>query len=251
MTINTIHFPATCTFNQDEEKRGRIRVTCVGLLGDEETEFPIYVEPVHDWGWFYVPDIGEQVEIEVTEGSSEDEQYGQMSIDNPNIKWRSARYYGNTEGQTPTPIDARFTEKNYGKRRGFATPAGHIIMFDDTEKQEEIFISWKDGTSSFQIDKDGQVTIKRQNQSIIMDLNGSIVAVNAKGATIAMDAENDKIVATATKIELNGSEQSVMRGDAHKEYLDTVLTVITAMGPSGLTIVKVPTDNLSDKVKLG
>ena len=100
--LSTATYPAKVPFNQDPDKRGVIRVACVGLMGEEDTEVPVDVEPVHDWGWFYVPDIGEIVEIECTEGSDEDEQHGQMSIDNCDLKWRSARHYGNDEGETPS-----------------------------------------------------------------------------------------------------------------------------------------------------
>ena len=99
MSINIAKYWATVTNNVDPENRGRISVACVGLLGDEETELPMFVEPVHDWGWFYIPDVGELVEIEVIESSDEDEQHGQMSIDNLDIKWRSKRDY-KTKGRS-------------------------------------------------------------------------------------------------------------------------------------------------------
>lgn len=233
MSLSVATYPATVTFNQDPEQRGRIRVACVALLGDEEAEVPQDVEPVHDWGWFYVPDVGEVVEIEVVEGSSEDEQQGQMSIDNLDIKWRSARYYGNEEGDVPTPINPIFTAENYGKRRGFATPAGHVVMFDDTEGKEQIAISWKDGSASVVMNKDGSVIIK-----------------NTKGATVNMDATADKIVASATLIEVNGDSESAVLGDAFKAYFDTH-THPTGVGPSGPPAAPMPANTLSTKVKVG
>lgn len=251
MSLSTATYPATVTFNDDPDKRGIIRVACIGLMGDEETEVPIDVEPVHDWGWFYIPDIGELVEIEVIEGSSEDEQKGQMSIDNLDIKWRSARYYGNQEGQTPTSINALFTEENYGKRRGFSTPAGHVVMFDDKEGSEEIRISWKDGTSYIQIDKSGQMTFaNKDGATIVLNSDGSIVITNKAGASINMDAVADKIVATATLLELNGSSEAQILGNAFKTYFDTHIHP-TGVGPSGPPSVPMPPSTLSTKVKVG
>ncbi len=231
--ISTATYPAKVTFNADPDKRGVIRVACVGLMGDEDTEVPVDVEPVHDWGWFVVPDIGELVEIECVEGSSEDEQKGQASIDNLDLKWRSARYYGNDEGDTPTPINETFTSKNYGKRRGFATPIGHVLMFDDTKGAEEITLSWNDGSALLTFDAKGSVTIK-----------------NKAGATIVLDAEADKMVLTASTIEVNGADQAMVLGDLFKQYFDTH-THPTGVGPSGPPIVPMPPSTLSQISKVG
>jgi len=233
MALNTATYPAKVTFNQDPDKRGVIRVACVGLMGEEDTEVPVDVEPAHDWGWFYVPDIGEIVEIECVEGSSEDEQQGQMSIDNCDLKWRSARHYGNDEGETPTPIDEAFTSKNYGKRRGFATPAGHVLVFDDTTGSEEITLSWKKGAALLTFDAQGTVTIQ-----------------NKAGATIVMDSDSGKIVATSDVIELNGGSESGVLGDAFKQYFDTH-THTAPTGPTSPPNVPMPANTLSEKVKLG
>lgn len=251
MALYTATYPATVTFNEDPEQRGRIRVACAGLMGDEDAEVPVDVEPVFDWGWFFVPDVGEVVEIEVIEGSSEDEQMGQASIDNLDIKWRGARYYGNEEGDAPTPVNPVFSEENYGKRRGFATPAGHVFMFDDTEGAEEIRISWKDGTSYWSIDKDGQVTaVNKDGASIVMNTDGSILMTNAAGATINMDAAGDKISATAALLELNGASEAAVLGDAFKTYFDTH-THPTGVGPSGPPAAPMPPTTLSTIVKVG
>lgn len=233
MSITTATYAAKVTFNQDPEKRGVIRVACVGLMGDEDAEVPVDIEPVHDWGWFYVPDIGEIVEVECTEGSSEDEQHGQMSIDNCDLKWRSARHYGNDEGETPTPINAAFTSKNYGKRRGFATPAGHVLVFDDASGSEEITLSWKGGGALLTFDPKGTVTLQ-----------------NKAGATIIMDSDTGKIVMTSDTIEVNGGEQAMILGDLFKQYFDTH-THPTGVGPSGVPIVPMPPSTLSTKSKVG
>lgn len=231
--LYTATYPAKVTFNKDPKKRGAIRVACIGIIGDDETEIPLDVLPVHAWGWFFVPDIGEIVEIECIEGSSEDEQHGQASIDNLDLKWRSARHYGNDEGDTPTPINPAFTSKNYGKRRGFATPAGHIFMFDDTEGQEEITLSWKDGSAFITFDPKGTITLQ-----------------NKAGASIVMDATADKIVATAGTIEVNGGEQSMILGDLFKAYFDTHTHTAPA-GPTSPPIMPMPDNTLSTKSKVG
>src|SRR6185436_657282 len=139
-TITETHI-ATVTAIQDPDKRGRIRVACVGLLGDETTEVPHWIEPALEWGWFVVPDVGEIVDIELVAHDSTDESPGQSSINTPNMRWRG-RHWGGSKTDAARPIPEDFTTKNYGKRRGFATPGGHILMFDDTEGGEKISLAW-------------------------------------------------------------------------------------------------------------
>jgi hypothetical protein len=146
--ILTETFSATVVDNQDPETRGRIQVTCVGLLGSDEVKYNKWIDPRFDWGWFYVPDIGEEVEIEVVAASDKDQSYGQTFVEAPNPTWRGKREYS-----SDTPINDEF-KTNYGKRRGFATPAGHVFIFDDTEGSEKISISLKDGNIRFDITPD-------------------------------------------------------------------------------------------------
>lgn len=156
---------ATVTKINDPEQRGRIKVSCSGLMGDEEEECPIWVEPVPSWGWFVIPDIGEIIEVECTAKSSDDEQFGQSSIADLDLKWRaSKRFWGNEEaeeGQGRTSIPSDFLT-NYGKRRGFATPAGHTFIFDDTASALRASLTWKgpEGVSTLTIDNNGQILLE-------------------------------------------------------------------------------------------
>jgi hypothetical protein len=153
-------YDATVTNNGEERKDGYIKVTCVGLLGDEDSEVPHWVRPVNDWGWFYVPNVDDIVEIEVETSSDRDEVEGQFSIDNLDVQWRTKRIYGES-----TPIPADFTDEAYGKRRGFATPLGHIFLFDDTPDAPKVYLTWNkgttssDGNSTIMFDSDGTVKI--------------------------------------------------------------------------------------------
>ena len=178
MPISTEHHTATVTDSDDPEKRGRIKVSCAGLLGDEESPLPMWVDPVGQWGWFIVPDVGELVEVVVVAGSGEDEQPGQMSIDNLDVQWRGARHYGNEEGDAPTPVPEDFTATNYGKRRGFATPGGHVLLFDDTEGDQKVSLTWhQEGKYSF----------------ISFDKTGGIILSTHSKHLIQLDAENGEI----------------------------------------------------------
>jgi hypothetical protein len=215
MGVITEKYPAKVTFNDDPEQRGRIRVACSGLLGDEESELPQLVEPVMDWGWFIVPDIGELVEIEVVTDSSEDEQLGQASIDNLDIKWRGARFYGNEEGEQPTPVPDDF-KTNYGKRRGFATPGGHILLFDDTPGKRRMTFTWADGEGEFSfigIDEDGSIIMgTKSGHMLLMDAkNGALTLIDQNSNLYSSDKDGIKIIdKNSNLMEFKGSTVQIL-----------------------------------------
>lgn len=284
---------ATVTNNEDDEYRGRIKVACAGLLGDEETELPIWVEPKLDWGWFYVPDVGEIVEIEVRTESPEDESYQQTSINNLDPTWTGKRIYTNDsmdeERNEPRPVPEDF-KQNY-KRRGFATPVGHIIYFDDTPGEEKVHLSWKQGEDSYQY-----LTFDKTGSTILANKNGTMIYMNAKekeftiidehSNTISSDKKGIKLldkfkniielkegtiqilsqkavtisggvcdIKTATVNLLDGASQKVVLGDLLNTWL-LGHTHSTGMGPSGPVIPphSVPplsTAHLSQNAKVG
>jgi hypothetical protein len=220
-------YTAKVTNNEDPEKRGRIRVTSSDIMGDEEEEIPQWVEPVPSWGWFVVPDVGELIEVEGIEGLPEDEQFHQASIDSFDLKWRSSRrFHGNSESEdAATPVPDIFTEKNYGKRRGMATPAGHTLMFDDTKKDLQVSLTWKGpaGLSTLTFDKAG---------SIILEVH--------TGEKITVDTEANEIRVAAPKVVIESGEVDLGGGATDVSLLaNTFLSMFaghihpTAMGPSG------------------
>lgn len=174
--MTTRRYDAVVTDNNDDQLRGRIKVACAGLLGDEDAPLPDWVEPNLPWGWFVVPDVGETVEIELQEGEDHDEVYGASSIDAPNVRWTGKRAWTVDEPESgearPIHDDMKV---NYGKRRGFITPNGHILYFDDTENKQKVQLTWKKGD---------------EYQFMSFDEKGSTILQNINGTTIFMDAEN-------------------------------------------------------------
>lgn len=232
------YYPARVTANDDPDKRGRVRVSCVGLLGDDEADLPMWVEPALDWGWFYVPDVGEIIEVSAVTGSAQDESIGQMSLDNLDIKWHGARFY-NSDADTPTPINDAFTSSNYGKRRGFATPFGHYLVFDDTEDSPEITLTWTskknpgaNDITQVDINKNGEVTITVLGQHSILlkpdqmnvQLNGASMNLQSHaGNTTLAIGDGAKHVAIVEYLE-------TLYGNL-KSYIENAF-VNTGMGPS-------------------
>ena len=79
--------------NDDPDQKGRIKCACAGILGDEDTSLPDWIPPVLDWDWFYIPDIGEIIELELNSSDATDEIAGQSSIDGMDLHWRGKRFF--------------------------------------------------------------------------------------------------------------------------------------------------------------
>jgi hypothetical protein len=219
-TIRELH-TAEVVDTADPEKRGRIRVKCPSLLGDNETDLPMWVEPAMQWGWFLIPDVGDIVDIDIVadDGAGEGFVGDQASIEGPDTKWRGISYWLKDAGETnvPRPIHPEMLV-NYGKRRGFSTPAGHVFVFDDKEGAEKITIAWKS--------KDAVAT-----DNFIAIEEGKI-SVHATGMHLDLKVATCDIV--------DGADSEVVRGTELKTWITgTLLTIFnahlhpTAVGPSG------------------
>jgi Type VI secretion system/phage-baseplate injector OB domain len=201
---------AVVTSSDDPDKRGRIRVSCPSLLGDDETELPIWVEPALIWGLFVIPNTGEEVEIEVSESSDLDETFGQTSIEALRPTWRGVRHHDVKAGAPVAPIHADFTASGYGKKRGFQTPRGHTFVFDDTENAESITLTWRQGPTG-----------KKQSIAITNDL--VVVFVDGALQQSAAVAEPLQVLYEAMKATLEATFNTHIQP--------------TAMGPTGPPVV--------------
>lgn len=242
--------------NQDPEKRFRIKVKCAALLGDEEAVLGEWIMPKLLWGFVLVPDIDEQVEIEFTAGSDTDSSPGQAFLDSPDIRWTGIRYQGTTAYD-------EMVKANYGKRRGFVTPAGHVLMFDDTKGAEKINLVWHSaagGYAMFSMDEAGSVLLANKNGSMVylnadagelsvIDEHGNSLSTNAKGLKLVdksggfvdLDGDAKMIQVMASTIFLGGQagaepgvlgNKMVLLHDAHIHP--------TGTGPSGPPVPGVP-----------
>jgi hypothetical protein len=192
--------------------------------------------------------VGEIVEIEATTGTDDDEQYGQSSIDNLDLKWRGNRYHTEAEldaesQNEPRPIYQDFTSENYGKRRGFATPFGHVLIFDDTEDAPRIYLTMQttqrdppDGApdaadyTRIEIEPDGSVkigavdkhvfhlqtegnqllvTLDEEKHRFVLDANGPEFTVELDDAKYSL-----KLDGTALEVKLDGATLKAEGKDA-------------------------------------
>lgn len=200
---------AVVTATNDPERRGRIKVKSASLLGDEDSDVPIWIEPVLAWGTFVIPDVGEIVEIVIDSIDDTDETFAATSIENPRPRWYGARYYQKIDGEGHRTVPEEF-KVNYGKRRGFATPQGHMVIFDDTAGSELLSVSCKvsTGTISIVMDKDGSMTLGDPlGSSIVLDGLGTVkidgtLYTEIGGATALALAKNVQVIAAFTALGL-------------------------------------------------
>ena len=182
------------------------------------------------------------MEVEAHTSSDLDESYGQFSIDNLDVQWRGKRIYNDA---TPIPLD--FTTPPYGKKRGFATPSGHILMFDDSIVEPKIYLTRvagslpTDGDSTIIMDSDGTIKIsilggdnfihlKENEVSIELD-GGSAITITDKDADSTFTLGNGaKSVAIAETLEtLWGLMKTKYDAHVHPD----------AMGGTGAPVVPV------------
>ncbi len=255
----TERYEAVVSSIEDPEERGRFKVKCVGLMGDATAELPIFVELVPGWGWFIVPEVGEIVEIEVIVASDRDEIWGQASIEALNPVWRGKRFITDVEldkpfppnplvpddGSVATPPHNELVSENYGKRRGWASPHGHLLMFDDEDPR--ITLLWvKDRLDP------GEAPDPAKSTRVEVEPDGSLKVSMLDKHTLHLLASGqlklDLDSGASLLIDKNGADAKLTLGDGAKSvavaeplkviwdlleiYLNTH-THPTGMGPSG------------------
>lgn len=240
--------------NADEEQRGRIQVICPALTGDAATPLPQWCEPVLDWGVFAVPDVGEQVEIEILAADDLDEVHGQAMLEDPTPRWRGKRFLTDAEleddsdGSLPSPVHNDFVAEAYGKRRGFSTPFGHVLLFDDTESAPTAYLTLQTtplepgaapeaaNFTRLQFEADGSVLLSILDQHTLhVQADGALELKLGGGASLKIEGADADAVGT-----LGDGSKSVAIAEALQSYIDTSVKVEfdahthpTGMGPSG------------------
>ncbi|KKN81441.1 hypothetical protein LCGC14_0320540 [marine sediment metagenome] len=116
------------TSNEDPAKVGRIKVALATVDGNE---YPEWIEPVFDPGWFTPPEPGAAVDLVLPEGTDLVEFAHEI------------RYLGSVFEEGNGPPAAFKATGLKPTRRGYFTKAGHLLLFEDAAGKEEIFLSHK------------------------------------------------------------------------------------------------------------
>lgn len=242
--------------NDDPQKRGRLKVRVPAVLGEDVSDWAMPCMPFGGgpaYGWFAIPEVEAQVWIEFEQG------------DVNHLIWVGTFWQNADDVPAAAAIGPPTT-------RLFATPAGHVLQFDDLEGEEQIkLLHPKD--ASLTIDRDGTLTLAdAKGAKLTLDAAGERVTLeDAAGNTLTMsssgtlieDANGNKIEMTGAGIHVKGQQvvvegTTVMLGGQGGEpvikgtsFLASFMahTHPTAMGPSGPPIpTGPPTSSLSTKV---
>lgn len=153
-------YRAFVTDNEDPEKRCRLRLRIPSALGEEESGWALPCLPFGGgagYGWLAVPEKEAQVWAEFEEGD----------INRPiwtGVFWQKEADIHSEAAKAPPTT------------RLLATPAGHLLQFDDGKDEE-------------------RVRLHHASQAeLVIDAQGRVVVNDAAGATLTMDAEDKKIL---------------------------------------------------------
>lgn len=216
--------------NDDPKQQGRVRVKCQSLAG-ADVELPEWIKPCFPFvshamesgkgaGWFGVPEVKSEVEIEVNVGTSDDETDNETFISVPDMHYRAVLY------SAANPLPDEF-KTNYPARRGLKTPSGHYMIFDDTKDKEEILFYHKDGKSFW--------AFRMVSSAVRFLLDAAKVFIGDSATLIVLGTEADaKFLAQAppTKDEISKLRDTV---DAlvtkHNSHTHQVVGIQTAGSP--------------------
>lgn len=173
--------------NNDPEKLGNVWVQCQTLAAyTTELPFPIKPAPLYltdgapngtgFGGMFFVPEVGSEVEIEVFDGTSDDDTFGESALVAPD-----ALYYPTipTVGQD-IPVEFK---TNYPKRGGLKTAAGHVILFDNTDGQEMVQIIGNFGKAK-------QTKITLTKDKVLIDNPDAVLTLAVKNINLDLNADS-------------------------------------------------------------
>ncbi len=163
-------YPGIVVNNKDPEMKGRIVVKAPTLAGDDL--LPDWAVPVMPagvgHGLFHPPEIGDGVWLCFEMGEIAYPVY-------------MGGWWAKQEGEElETPIDCQV---NPPTTRGWFSPAGHGIAFNDKTGELQVKMQWK---------KKGQNTSEDKYSFIVMDKNGSVQMQNHKGTMMFLNAEDGK-----------------------------------------------------------
>lgn len=202
------------TDNADPDKLGRIKLQVPALLGEQATDWALPCLPcggLANQGFLCVPDVGAQVWVEFEGG---DLAYPIWT----GTFWQQA-------SDVPSEVADQATT------RVLKTTAGHVLLFEDKSGDEAIQLLHSQG-AKLELDAKGSiaitdkqgatVTLDADNNRIqIEDANGNVLTMSSSGTTIE-DANGNKVEMTSSGINVKGTQvvvegQQVMLGGSGGE----------------------------------
>ena len=177
-------FRGTITDTKDPKSLGRIRVKIPELLGDKETGWALPCLPYggsKDIGFFVIPEVGSNVWIEFESGN--------LSYPIWTGVWWSEPSSGNE-----VPSEAQKLEPAV---KILKTKAGHKIELHDTEGQEKISVTSKDGSN---------ILMDSKGIKLSADNGNSVITIDSQGIILSKGSNSIKITNTSVIINDVGLE---------------------------------------------
>lgn len=177
--------------NKDPERRGRVTLRVPSVLGDQVTAWALPCVPFA--GWFAIPEKDAPVWVEFEEG------------DLRRPLW-TGTYWQKKE---QVPEEARAPEAP--TTRVLQSTSGHRLQLDDEDRKERVLLRHQGGAE------------------LAIDPKGTVSLTDAKGATVVLDAENERI-----RIE-DGHGNAVIMSSTGTVVEDANSNRIE-MGPTGIKV---------------
>jgi hypothetical protein len=272
--------------NNDPERAGRLTIQCDQLFGEDGTF--AWVEPVFPFlasdgsksigGWFFVPDIGAAVEIEVNVSSPRDDTFALVSFEAPEYRWRDCPLLPGRTGGGGDAVADEFLTDSYPLRRGITTAVGHALVFDDVTREVKLQAATSDdgftfldfdpdgnamiltskGMSFYMNQKDGELSLIDTNQNVLMMnsdgwyvTSGASDMIKAGGGSISVFTANMLVKANSTSFNQSSQDSSVLvdgfpAPNSFHTKLQASLTEISA----GLAAFGIPTTQTAALITL-
>jgi len=217
----------------DPEKRGRVRVRVAAWhpKGAPANLYP-WAEPMFTLagngnGWFFVPSVGDRVDVMFLRGNRE-------------FPFYMGSYYLQSQGVSQLPPEFRDTDA-YPLRQGIQTAAGHKVILSDDPNNAEIIlktaggrlISIRDNDQAGSSEKKGVTIDAGSGYSIKINEEDNEVTIDCPG-DVKVDAGGDAVVKAAGTVQL---------GDATVDPTDGCVT-----GKSVCHFTGAPHADVSSKV---
>lgn len=116
---------AICANTDDPAKAGRIQCRFTELDGQV---LPEWIEPVDMSGWFWIPEKNDVVEVLIPCDNSDFVEFAHTMSYKGKLRLEKETY--------PSEF-----KQNYGKRKGFKTSTGMMLLVDETKGQEQFTIT--------------------------------------------------------------------------------------------------------------
>lgn len=238
--------------NNDPQKLGRIKVSIRALTG-YGTIFPGWVSPAGQQsapdpktgvssGSLWVPPKGSVVLVLVLEGSGTDRETRETMVGFPRARYFSAPYI------STSPPPAELTGTNYPNVRGFVTPAGTSVVYDDVEKLMKI--TTPSGNSFEMNDTDKAVTATTPGGHIISldDATGEVTISRGGGPQFMKMHANGNVTVHGSNVNIgDGADYHLVRGEELMTFINTTLklyidshTHLTPVGSTSPPVVPQP-----------